>query len=1019
MSKIERFQPNWLWPVNGLVLLLALGTAVPLGAQTVVLGSIVPHWPTVVVVGVPYSMQFVMDPDNIGPHTGFEVEAGTVVPQGFTFNSSTGVLAGTATAAGIYPINLRVDTIPASNIDCEILYKLLVVLPLSAASVLPPGNVGTPYMAAVAQNGAPTYSVQLKSGSLPPGLAFDSATGTLKGTPTAQGSYSFAATITDSVNQSATGTFSVVIGPAANVYTTSSSVAFQAMSGGAVQTYPVGVLATDLSAIQFAVSVPASAGGALPGWLKVTPTSGATPSQLSIQADPGTAAPGSYQTYIQVAAKGQSAITIGIALTVLDSMQSFAVAPSSIDVTLPAGVDLTQPVNTTIQVSDNGATPVSGTVAAEPPTGGTPWLSVSPSQFNLSPGQAQTFSVSVIGANAQGTYGMHTGFIDVKSAKQSLVVPVNLDIASTNAVPSISVTPQATYWFLWCDPSSSGMGGPYYVGQIGVVNPGPATAYTTALHGFASAIQVTPTSGTDTGYIKFTFDACGLGLGDHTGYLSVSAPKLTPSTVYQKWEVCVGDFKTGNTEGCPAKFSGDASVDSSGLVMVSQSGPKPTTQITVTGSNDQPLSFTVGLNSDAPAGISVSPSSFVATGTPTTVTLTADLTKAPSGVTQGQATLADGGGTNQSVPLSIAWALVFSPGPVLPPSIRMADAAMQAAAACSPTEIVVVPVTASYFSQKVDWPMSLKARLVDDCGQAVTDASVTASFSNGDRGLALPLTDSVNGVYTATWRPANTASSVTVTLRAIKSGLPTAAHAVYGAVTGDPSAPIVTDKGVVNNLNPVLGAPVAPGTVAAIYGSNLASSTLGATALPLPTTLGGTQVVIGGIVAPLFFVSPGQINAQIPPELPDNSTADVLVVANGNVSIPRTIQLGAVNPGIAAYASGRVIAQHGDYTLVTSDSPARPGEWIVFYLVGMGATSPAVASNQPAPSSTLASATVQPKVTIDGTAATVAYAGLTPGGVALYQINCQVPSGARTGELPLVVIQRDVAANAVTLPVAQ
>ncbi len=610
MSKIERFQPNWLWSMHGLVLLLALGTLGPLCAQTVILGSIVPHWPTVAVAGVPYSMQFVMDPDNIGPHTGFEVEAGTIVPPGFTFNPSTGVLAGTATAAGIYPINLRVDTIPASNIDCEILYKLLVVLPLSAASVLPPGNVGTPYMAAVAQNGAPTYSVQLKSGSLPPGLAFDSATGTLKGTPTAQGSYSFAATLTDSVNQSVTGTFSVTIGPAANVYTTSSSVAFQAMSGGAVQTYPVGVLATDLSAIQFAISVPASAGGALPGWLKVTPTSGATPSQLSIQADPGTAAPGSYQTYIQVAAKGQGAITIGIALTVLDSMQSFAVAPSSVDVTYPAGVDLTQPVNTTIQVWDNGATPVSGTVVAEPPVSGTPWLSVSPSQFNLSPGQAQTFSVSVIGANTQGTYGKHTGFIDLKSAKQTLVVPVNLDIRTSNAIPNISVSPQAYYLFLECDPTETPFTYSYYAGQIGVENPGPTTAYTTSMQGFGSALQITPTSGTDTGYINYKYDACALGKGDHTGYLAVSAPKLTPSTVYQKWEVCVGDVKNGDVMGCPNKFTGAVSSDSGGLVMVSQGTAKPTTTITVTGADDQPLNFTVGLNAGAPAGVSVSPTSF-------------------------------------------------------------------------------------------------------------------------------------------------------------------------------------------------------------------------------------------------------------------------------------------------------------------------------------------------------------------------------------------------------------------------
>jgi uncharacterized protein (TIGR03437 family) len=119
------------------------------------------------------------------------------------------------------------------------------------------------------------------------------------------------------------------------------------------------------------------------------------------------------------------------------------------------------------------------------------------------------------------------------------------------------------------------------------------------------------------------------------------------------------------------------------------------------------------------------------------------------------------------------------------------------------------------------------------------------------------------------------------------------------------------------------------------------------------------------------------------------------------------------------YGTGRAIAEHADYSLITPASPARPEEWIVLYLVGLGATNPAVASNQLSPASPLAAATVQPAVTIDGVAAPFYWAGLTPGGIGLYQINCQVPKGARTGDLPLVVIQGDVAANAATIPVGQ
>ena len=69
-------------------------------------------------------------------------------------------------------------------------------------------------------------------------------------------------------------------------------------------------------------------------------------------------------------------------------------------------------------------------------------------------------------------------------------------------------------------------------------------------------------------------------------------------------------------------------------------------------------------------------------------------------------------------------------------------------------------------------------------------------------------------------------------------------------------------------------------------------------------------------------------------------------------------------------------------------SPAKQGEVVVIYLSGMGATSPAVKSGQPAPGGpNLAKAVVQPTVTLNGQAASVQFAGLSPGFVGLYQVN--------------------------------
>jgi uncharacterized protein (TIGR03437 family) len=1006
-----------------------LGTLGPLCAQT---GSscIGPEaMSEFAVLGIPYSGQFVVNPGWLpaGPVTDFVVMPGTNLPPGLTFTPSTGVLAGTPTATGLYSIYVRVYLAADHDHYCGIIYPIIVNPPLSLASggQLPPGNVGAGYLAWVAQNGAPLYTFKVTSGSLPPGLSFDAAANALTGTPLAQGDYSFTATVSDAAGESVTGQYLVTIGAPGDVYLTSAGVSFQALAGSGAQTFPVGVLTTDLRAVPFGVSILGASAGAAPGWLKVTPTSGATPAQLSVQADPGTLGVGTYPAELQITPQGENPITIGVTLNVLNSTVSFGAAPTGITVSYPTAADLAKTVTTTVQVWNNGGLPVSGTATAQPPVAGPTWLSITPSQFNLTLGQTQAFAVVVDGSKVSA--GTHFGTITLKGSNKSLDIPVQVSVPGPVLQPSILVTPQAINWGALCNPTGTPRGGPYDVGWIGIQNPGPGTAYTVSLQGFNGGLQVQPTQGNDTARISLTINPCQLGLGRHTGYLEVSAPRMTPAKVHQKWEVCVAPWDNPDDFSCDARW-GNPETDSDGLVMVAQQGQTApvTAQITVTGSDAQPLQFAVNVGSGAPAGVSVYPTRGVATSTPTTVTVTADPTKLPAGVTQSgdMVDVSSTVGYSFAVPKSLAGVFlnpqVGAVGSAARSAARSEDASIPAAAACSPTQIVVVPTSPpSYFSQKVDWPTSIKARLVDDCGQAVTDAGVTASFSNGDPGLALALTDSAMGIYGATWRPTSPASSLTLTVRAIKTGLPMAARPIHGSVIDDPGTPIVNANGVVNNSNPVLGAPVAPGTVAAIYGSNLASAAILPTTVPLPTEVGGTQVLIGGIAAPLFYVSPGQIDVQIPVELPANSSQDVMVLVNGNVSIPQTIQLAAVNPGVAALADGRVLAQHGDYTLITPDSPARPEEWIALYLVGMGATSPAVPSNQASPSSPLAWATVQPNVTIDGVAAQVGYAGLTPGGIGLFQINCQVPKGARTGDLPLVVVQSDAAANAVTIPVAQ
>jgi uncharacterized protein (TIGR03437 family) len=290
-----------------------------------------------------------------------------------------------------------------------------------------------------------------------------------------------------------------------------------------------------------------------------------------------------------------------------------------------------------------------------------------------------------------------------------------------------------------------------------------------------------------------------------------------------------------------------------------------------------------------------------------------------------------------------------------------------------------------------------------------------AEFSNGDPPLSLNLSDTKAAIYSATWTPSHAATQITVTAQATASGLQPASAQILGAVS-DTAAPVLARNGTLHNLYPQPGAPLAPGTIVQIFGSGLASTTA-STSVPLPTVLNGTSVLMGGELAPLYFISSGQINAQIPVDLTPGQEYQVLVVANNAYTTPDPIHIAPVTPGIARLANGQVIAQHADFSLVTQDAPAKPGEYLVAYLAGMGLTNTPVGTGAQAPSSPLATVNTSASIAIDGETAPVLFAGLTPGFIGLYQINFQVPADIQSGNRKLEIFQGGLAANISVLPV--
>jgi uncharacterized protein (TIGR03437 family) len=347
---------------------------------------------------------------------------------------------------------------------------------------------------------------------------------------------------------------------------------------------------------------------------------------------------------------------------------------------------------------------------------------------------------------------------------------------------------------------------------------------------------------------------------------------------------------------------------------------------------------------------------------------------------------------------------------IVQPTPPAASAPVRAASSCVPTKVVLLEERLSEnFAQVAGWPQALSAKLYDDCSNTLTGGSVVASFNNGDIPLRLNNETGTN-VYSETWVPGAAMPSLRVTLRGTFGALAPATLIIGGGVNpNDALPPSITRRGIVHHSNGVEGSPLAPGVIVDVYGEHLAT-TAHKGGVPLPLEDQGTQLLVNGIQAALYYVSGEVVVAQLPIELPPQRQYSLAVIVNGAISVPVTVDVVPVQPGIFTYVDGAVIAQHADYTLVTPQSPARPGEVLLMYLAGMGKTDPLVPAGQATPLA-LVPAAVQPTVTVDGQNSVVLYGGLTPTAVGLYQINFSVPSGARSGDLDVAVKQGGVTSN--------
>ncbi len=200
---------------------------------------------------------------------------------------------------------------------------------------------------------------------------------------------------------------------------------------------------------------------------------------------------------------------------------------------------------------------------------------------------------------------------------------------------------------------------------------------------------------------------------------------------------------------------------------------------------------------------------------------------------------------------------------------------------------------------------------------------------------------------------------------------------------------------------------VATGAIASIFGTDLAARAATAPAFPLPYGLAGTSVIVGGQLAPLYAVSPTQINFVVPPGLNDTT---LVVIRDGVASNTVNIQTGLYTEGLFTLdytGSGPVAARHADGRVVNAQAPAAPGEVVELYGTGRGVRNPLLMIPD-----------VLPMVKIGGVAADVTYYGQAPGTPGMDQINVRIPASAPAGvAVPLQVQLGSFLSNQVTIAV--
>jgi uncharacterized protein (TIGR03437 family) len=250
--------------------------------------------------------------------------------------------------------------------------------------------------------------------------------------------------------------------------------------------------------------------------------------------------------------------------------------------------------------------------------------------------------------------------------------------------------------------------------------------------------------------------------------------------------------------------------------------------------------------------------------------------------------------------------------------------------------------------------------------------------------------------------------------------LHTQAHpgGVVRAQLAEPNTALPSIAAMISGISDPTRRSAANFGLVSLFGANLAKVATNLNAVvptrTVPTSLNGVEVTVAGVPAALLFVSPNQVNFQVPNVA---QGAQPVVVRNPNgVSAAVNLDVAASAPAIFFDTAGAIAIRNSDFTPVRPESPAAAGEIVLLYSTGLGSTTPGLAPGVIAGGPPFHE-TAPVTVTIGGRDAPVIYSIASPGFIGLYQTAVRVPAGLSAGPNPVVMRQGQAVSNSVPIAI--